>query len=106
MTTHDSTSWVAVHAGRAAVCRPSVIQRARLRLASHGPCAYYFRDIRMEHRQGVLTLYGCVPTYALRSLLESILSEVEGVALVDNRVNVINPSGLSCVRRTAGAMRS
>jgi hypothetical protein len=80
------------------VDKTDVVDRARQQLARECPCAYYFKDIHLEFNHGVLTVRGTVPTYALRLLLETILSHVDGVAGLDNQVNVINSRGLSTVR--------
>jgi hypothetical protein len=72
-----------------------VVDLARQELARDCPCAYYFKDIHLEFNHGVLTVRGSVPTYTLRSVLETILSHVDGVEEVDNRVSVVSSTGLS-----------
>jgi hypothetical protein len=72
--------------------------RARRQLTNECPCAFYFKDVRLEYRHGVLTLRGRVPTHALKSMLERILSRVEGVDQIDNQVDVVSSTGLSSVR--------
>jgi hypothetical protein len=77
--------------------KTDVVDRARQQLARECPCAFYFQDIDLEFDHGVLTVYGTVPTYTLRSLLETMLSHVDGVKQIDNRVSVVSSTGLSSV---------
>jgi hypothetical protein len=53
---------------------------------------------QFEHRDGVLTVRGRVPSFYLRKLLESVLKRVDGVRVVDNQVDVVCCDGLSSVR--------
>jgi hypothetical protein len=74
-----------------------VIVRARRQLAQRVPYAYYFKDIQLEYDRSVLTLRGRVPTHALKSMLETTLSHLEGVERIDNQVDVISADGLSSI---------
>ena len=49
-------------------------------------------------RRDVLTVRGCVPTFYLKQVLQTMLKELNGVGRVDNQVDVVCSSGLSSVR--------
>ena len=59
----------------------------------------YFRgrqlDFTFEINDGVLTVRGSVPSFYLKQLLQVALKEIDNVARVDNRVDVISNNGLS-----------
>jgi hypothetical protein len=46
----------------------------------------------------VLTVRGCVPSFYLKQVLQSVLRDVEGVRWIDNQVDVVASDGLSSVR--------
>jgi hypothetical protein len=92
-----SRAWNGSTARWQAIGEMDVLDRARQQLARECPSAYYFKDIDLELRHGVLTVRGKVPTYTLRSLLETILADVEGVEQIDNQVGVVSSTGLSSV---------
>jgi hypothetical protein len=59
---------------------------------------------RAEHFQfseedGVLMVRGCVPSFYLKQILQTVLSDLDGVCWIDNQVEVVSPNGLSSVRR-------
>lgn len=97
MTMTRSRAWNGWTASRQDIGKVDVVDRARQQLARECPSAYYFKDIYLEFNDGVLTLHGMVPTYTFRLLLETILSHVDGVEQVDNRVCVVSSTGLSSV---------
>ena len=45
----------------------------------------------------VLIIRGSVPSFYLKQVLQTVLKEVEGVACIDNRVDVISSEGTSSV---------
>jgi|SRR5687767_9424407 hypothetical protein len=55
-------------------------------------------DFQFEDCEGVLTVRGRVPSFYLRQLLESILTQADGIQSVDNQVDVVCCNGLSSVR--------
>jgi hypothetical protein len=75
-----------------------VEQRARQRLAEDRLYNFYFREIHCRFDSGILTLEGRVPTFHLKQVLQTMLFGVEGVDRIDNRVDVVNVSGVSSVR--------
>jgi hypothetical protein len=54
-----------------------------------------------ECREDVLIVRGCVPTFYLKQVLQTVLKDVEGVASIENRVDVISSYGVSSVRGSA-----
>jgi hypothetical protein len=76
----------------------TVISAARRRLAEQCPYAYYFRHVGLEYAAGVLTLTGRLPSFYMKQVLQSLLRNLEGVKLIDNRVDVVSATGLSSVR--------
>ena len=50
---------------------------------------FELRSVSCECHEGVLTLQGRVPSYYLKQLAQALLSELPGVAQIDNRVEVV-----------------
>ncbi len=75
-----------------------VLRRARSRLAQSCHFTRHWREIDCDFRGGILTLRGCVPSFYLKQVLQSILRDIPGVQRIDNRVDVISSAGLSSVR--------
>jgi hypothetical protein len=98
MTQSESFAWNGSTTSRRHRTREAdVLNRARRQLARDFPCSYYFKDIQLDYRRGVLTVCGSVPTHALKWMLESLLSQVDGVEQIDNQVSVVSSTGLSSV---------
>lgn len=57
------------------------------RLGASGYLA--LRRIDCACEDGVLSLRGCVPTYYLKQVAQSIAGTVDGVRRVDNRIEVV-----------------
>lgn len=77
----------------------TTIEEAALnRLRDGCDYAFYFRDIRCKYHSGVLSLYGRVPSFYLKQIIQTRLEGLPGVAEIDNQVDVINPRGISSVR--------
>ena len=62
---------------------------ARERLPRELPEAFYFKDVSFELRDRTLILRGRVPTVYMRRMLESLLSGLDGISELDNRVSVV-----------------
>jgi hypothetical protein len=77
---------------------PSVEELARRRLSAGCPHAFYFRDVKCDFADGVLTLRGRVPTFYLKQVVQARLAELDGVTEIRNLVDVISSRGLSSVR--------
>jgi hypothetical protein len=64
----------------------SVVERCHAVL--HDSSHYPLRALRCEFHEGVLSLHGVVPTYYLRQLAQALLSNVENVKEINNKVVV------------------
>ena len=47
------------------------------------------RNVCCEHHEGVLILRGCVPTYYLKQIAQTLVREVKGVDQIVNRLEVV-----------------
>jgi len=47
------------------------------------------RNVACEHRGGVLTLRGYLPTYYLKQIAQAVVARVEGVRQVVNDIEVV-----------------
>jgi hypothetical protein len=76
-------------------------QRAHEILSQH--CHFRGRAVtfQYEYREEVLIVRGLVPSFYLKQVLQTALMELDGVAQIDNRVDVISSHGLSSVSRTS-----
>ena len=72
--------------------------RAREAIDRHSHFRGRVDGFQFEHRAGVLTVRGRVPSFYLRQVLERALKRVDGVRSVDNQVDVVCCDGLSSVR--------
>jgi osmotically-inducible protein OsmY len=52
---------------------------------------FFLRKLRCQFDAGTLTLVGQVPYWQLRQFAEAIVSRVEGVQRVANRVEIFDP---------------
>jgi osmotically-inducible protein OsmY len=52
---------------------------------------FFLRTLRCQCEDGILTLRGRVPYRQLRQFAESIVSRVDGVREVINRIEIIDP---------------
>jgi hypothetical protein len=82
----------------AATTTPTNIeQRARKLVAHHSHFGSRADNFRYEYFDGALMVRGAVPSFYLKQLLQTVLTELEGVALINNKVNVVSSEGLSSV---------
>ena len=47
------------------------------------------RHVSCKFREGILTLRGCVPSYYLKQIAQNVVSQLTGVARIDNQVDVV-----------------
>lgn len=85
-------------AGHGGDTRRRVETEAKQRLAEERTPAFYYRDVECTYDSGVLRLRGRVPTYYLKQLLQTRLMSIQGVAALQNEVEVVSSAGLSCAR--------
>ncbi|MAT70835.1 MAG: hypothetical protein CMJ58_15075 [Planctomycetaceae bacterium] len=64
----------------------------RLRQHAHGHC---FGRVTWRYTNRTLVLEGIVPSFYLKQMLQSILSDIENVEQVVNQVAVVSSTGLS-----------
>ncbi len=65
-------------------------------------CSYSFcfNSVSWYYVRGTLTLEGCVPSFYLKQILQTMLCDIEYVERLLNEVDVVNPHGLSSERST------
>ena len=80
--------------------RPSVglEELARTLVARHGLFHGRAEGFQFVQQNDVLTIRGCVPTFYLKQVLQTVLQDLDGIRRVDNQVDVVSPCGLSSVR--------
>ena len=71
-----------------------VEETIRQRLAGC-PYAFYFNRITCCYEQGRLTLSGCLPSFYMKQMLQTILRDIEHVTQIVNNVAVVSATGLS-----------
>jgi hypothetical protein len=76
----------------------TVEQRARELLSEHPHFRGRAGDFEYEYREDVLIVRGRVPTFYLKQILQTVLKDVEGVACIENLVDITSSSGVSSVR--------
>jgi hypothetical protein len=75
----------------------NVEQQARKLVAQHPHFGCRADDFYYECRDGALMVRGAVPSFYLKQVLQTVLMGLEGVALINNQVNVVSSEGLSSV---------
>jgi hypothetical protein len=72
-----------------------IVHCALCRLESH-PCFHGRSNaFGLEYSRGNILISGQVPSFYLKQQLQEALRDIDGVEMIDNRVNVICPVGLS-----------
>jgi hypothetical protein len=79
-------------------CPASVEQRAHDLLAQHAHFRGRAGNFIYEYSDEVLIVRGSVPTFYLKQVLQTVLKNVEGVAWINNQVDVVSSDGVSSVR--------
>jgi hypothetical protein len=88
----DHSAKVTTHDARA------IEQQATALLAEHPHFRGRTGTFEFECRQEILIVRGNVPSFYLKQLLQTALRDVEGVARIDIRVDVVSCSDISSVR--------
>jgi hypothetical protein len=65
---------------------------------SRCPYAYCFNRVSWYYVRGTLTLEGCVPSFYLKQILQTMLRDIENVEQLLNEVDVASSTGLSSER--------
>lgn len=50
------------------------------------------KNVRCDYHEGVLTLRGCLPTYYLKQMAQSVVARIEGVQRIVNEIEVVTAS--------------
>ncbi len=66
-------------------------------LAHHSHFRHHADEFEFEQCGDVLLVRGRVPSFYLKQVLQMILLRVDGIRLVDNRVDVVSSEGPSSV---------
>jgi hypothetical protein len=66
--------------------------------------AFYFRDVTCHFEDGLLALEGRVGSFYLKEILQTKLGDIPGITKIDNRVDVVNPRGVSSVPKPRSPM--
>ena len=66
--------------------RPTTAQAARRRLGRS--CHWQVRQVTCRYHEGVLLLYGQLPSYYLKQLAQEAVRNLEGVEEIINRIEV------------------
>jgi hypothetical protein len=69
-------------------------ERAKALLESHPLFSGHLNFFDLQCCGDVLTVRGCVPTYYLKQILQTVLKNLDGVRLVDNQVTVDISEGI------------
>jgi hypothetical protein len=51
-----------------------------------------WKHVACDCREGVLVLRGCLPSYCLKQIAQEAVARLEGVAAIDNRLQVVTPA--------------
>ena len=78
--------------------RAYVLAQVERRLADSSHFRGHVHCVTTDYGDGVLTLRGCVPSFYLKQVVQSLLCDLDGVDWVDNQIDVVNSTGLSSVR--------
>jgi hypothetical protein len=78
--------------------RINIEHLVRKELDSHSHFRGRVAEFHFEHRDGVLTVRGRVPTFYLKQLLQTILKRIDGVERINNQVDVVCCDGISSVK--------
>ncbi|NQU24514.1 MAG: BON domain-containing protein [Candidatus Nealsonbacteria bacterium] len=75
-----------------------IVIRATCRLQEHPHFRGRTSTVELEFDQGTMILTGRLPSFYLKQLLQEALRDIDGVEVIDNRVDVVCPNGLSSRR--------
>jgi hypothetical protein len=59
------------------------------------PYGSIFKKVSWRYAEGQLTLFGYVPSFYLKQVLQELMRDIDQVEQIVNHVDVINASGLS-----------
>ena len=82
----------------------AIEEAIRRRVEENGAYAFYFSEVNCKCSTGIVTVCGRVPTDRLKCALWSLILGLDGVAEIDDQLDVVSSTGLSSIRHRA--MRS
>jgi hypothetical protein len=50
------------------------------------------KNVSCDYHEGVLTLRGCLPTYYLKQIAQTAVSQLDGVQRINNEIEVVSTS--------------
>ena len=65
---------------------PRVADTAKQRLRDSG--YHILTSVSCDYREGVLILRGCVPTYYMKQIAQTVVQNIEEISQIDNRLEV------------------
>jgi hypothetical protein len=74
----------------------TVTEKVKQRLSACS-YSYCFNQVRWRYAHGTLTLEGCVASFYLKQMLQTMLRSVDNVDRICNEVDVVSSTGLSSV---------
>jgi len=75
-----------------------IVCQARKQLSKNDLFRCRCNSISIEYQKGDLVLMGRLPSFYLKQVLQTALRGLPGVGRIDNRVDVVSPTGLSSVK--------
>jgi len=75
-----------------------IVSQARARLCQHDHFRCHCESIDIDCREGRLVLMGRLPSFYLKQVLQTVLRGLPDVQRIDNRVDIVSPTGLSSER--------
>jgi osmotically-inducible protein OsmY len=73
-------------------------EMARHLLANHPHFRGRVDDVAIDHEGRTLLLFGKLPTFYLKQLVQEAVRQVPGVQRIENHIDVASPVGISSTR--------
>lgn len=80
------------------IMESQVVCQAHKQLSRNGILCSCSDSISIEYHKGNLVLMGRLPSFYLKQVLQTALRGLPGVQQIENRVNVVSPTGLSSTK--------
>ena len=78
--------------------REVIVEQCVRERLTNCPYRFYFNRITWSFDKGGLTLNGCVPTFYMKQMLQTLLRDIKHVRRIFNEVDVASANGLSSER--------
>jgi osmotically-inducible protein OsmY len=76
----------------------AVEEAIRERIEEHGAYAHYFSKVACKCSAGIVEVCGRVSADRLKQVLWSLILSVDGVAEIDDQLDIVSSTGLSSIR--------